>query len=113
MYAVCFGSHSVCEACNGSGEMGMGIGVNRGRQQDRAMDAMGGHVNGSKGKGPKIRTWIFISSLNNLPVVSHSAFVFVEVDVHPTFVNTCISNSKAIDKSGIMCPVRTKGGPSM
>jgi hypothetical protein len=28
-YAVCFCSHSVCEACNGSGEMGMGVGMHR------------------------------------------------------------------------------------
>jgi hypothetical protein len=36
-----------------------------------------------------------------------------KVTFHPTSINTRIPNSKAIDKSGIMCPMRTKGRPSM
>ena len=36
-----------------------------------------------------------------------------KVTSHPTSVDTCIPNSEAIDKSGIMCPIRTKGRPSM
>ncbi len=84
-YAVGFSLHSVCEARNGSGEMGMGVGKNRGCQQNCVLDAMGGHVHGSQGKGPKIRSWILISIKNNLSVVSHSALVLVECDVTTYF----------------------------
>jgi hypothetical protein len=37
----------------------------------------------------------------------------LKVMSHPTSVNTHIPNSKAIDKSGIICPIRTKGRPAM
>jgi hypothetical protein len=36
-----------------------------------------------------------------------------KVTLHPASVNTRIPNSVAIDKSGIMCPVRTKRRPLM
>jgi hypothetical protein len=36
-----------------------------------------------------------------------------KVMLHPTSVNTHVPNSEAINKSGIMCPIRTKGRPSM
>jgi hypothetical protein len=94
--------------------MGMGIGMNRGHQRDCVMDTMGSHVHGNKGKGPKICTWILIATLNNLSIVSHTVHLLLsKVTSPPTFVKTRILNSKAIDKTGIICPIRTKGRPSM
>ncbi len=37
----------------------------------------------------------------------------LNVTSHPTCVNTCIPNREAIDKSRIMCPIRTNVRPSM
>ncbi len=112
-YAVCFGSHSVCEAHNGSGEMGMGIGKNRGHQWDQVIDAMDGHVHGSKGKGPKIHTWV-LSPLKIIFLLYCTVHLCLSnVTSQPTSVNTHIPNREAIDKSGIMCLIMTNGRPSM
>jgi hypothetical protein len=93
--------------------MGMGVGMNRGSRRITSltrwvvmsMDPSGRVQRSILGSLPLLKI-IF-------PLYCTVYLCLSKVTSHPTSVNTCIPNSEAIDKSGIMCPIRTKGRPSM
>ncbi len=98
--------------CNLHGKMGMDINIVRGHQQDCVMGAMGGHALRPEGKSPKICSSIFIPLQIKFPIYLTVHLCLSKVTLHPTSVNARMLNSNAMDKSGMMCLLRTNGRPS-